>query len=72
MMGDTAETVDQLRRIDGADELAQGVQDAPACQALRRGQSVVISPPSITKSLPVMFAARPLARKRTRSAISPG
>src|SRR5262249_9091725 len=37
-----------------------------------QGQRVVISPPSITKSAPVVLPARSLARTRTRSATSSG
>ena len=44
----------------------------PPDLARAQGQIVVISPPSIVKSAPVMFMARSLARKRTRSATSSG
>src|SRR5262245_33524384 len=40
--------------------------------AARYDHSVLIRPPSITKSAPVIFAERSLARKSTRSATSSG
>ena len=44
----------------------------PAAGSRTRPHRVLISPPSIVKSAPVMFAARGEARKTTRSATSSG